>query len=90
MHKLAMFLNTSLDLLFYALYDFAKRHVNMATQPYNFAAFLIYTPWHFYYKMIWEMVWVFQKKLVFKKRVNDHHRHHHEQDDQELPGLVGP
>jgi hypothetical protein len=32
MHKLPMFSNTSLSLLFYALYDFAtKRHVNMAT-----------------------------------------------------------
>jgi hypothetical protein len=34
MHKLPMFSNTSFNLLFYALYDFAtKRHVNMATQP---------------------------------------------------------
>jgi hypothetical protein len=30
------FSNTTLSLLFYALYDFAaKRHVNMTTQPYN-------------------------------------------------------
>jgi hypothetical protein len=29
-----MFSNTTLSLLFYALYDFAaKRHVNMAIQP---------------------------------------------------------
>jgi hypothetical protein len=35
MHKLPMFFsNTTLSLLFYALYDFAtKRHVSMATQP---------------------------------------------------------
>jgi hypothetical protein len=34
MHKLPMFSNISLSLLFYALYDFVtKSHVNMATQP---------------------------------------------------------
>jgi hypothetical protein len=65
------FSNTTLNLLFYALYDFAaRRHVNMTTQPKNFAAIHLYTPRHFCYKWF-EKRCEFSKEIVFQNMYDE-------------------